>query len=106
MADHGRPALPRRHPAACHRRCRDSNCYRLQKQEPQKFAGETGLEIAVSHFPPSTSKWKKIEHRFLSALTLNWRGKPLGSHEVIVRLIAATTTRTGLRIRMASTRPG
>ncbi len=80
-----------------------SNGYRLRlwKTELQKLADETGLEIAVCHFPPGTSKWNKIEHRLFSAITLNWRGKPLVSHEVIVKLIAATTTRTGLRVRSA-----
>ena len=78
-----------------------SNGYRtrLWKTELQKLADETGLEIAVCHFPPGTSKWNKIEHRLFSAITMNWRGKPLVSHEVIVKLIAATTTRTGLRVR-------
>ena len=78
-----------------------SNGYRsrLWKRELQRLADETGLEIAVRHFPPGTSKWNKIEHRLFSAITQNWRGKPLVSHEVIVKLIAATTTRTGLRVR-------
>ncbi len=78
-----------------------SNGYRLRlwKTELQKLADETGLEIAVCHFPPGTSKWNKIEHRLFSAITMNWLGKPLVSHEVIVKLIAATTTRTGLRVR-------
>lgn len=74
---------------------------RLWKAELQKLADETGLEIAVCHFPPGTSKWNKIEHRLFSAITMNWRGKPLVSHEAIVKLIAATTTRTGLRVRSA-----
>lgn len=72
---------------------------RLWKLELQKFADQTGLEIAVCHFPPGTSKWNKIEHRLFSFITQNWRGKPLVSHEVIVNLIAATTTRTGLHVR-------
>jgi hypothetical protein len=72
---------------------------RLWKLELQKLADETGLEIAVCHFPPGTSKWNKIEHRLFSAITQNWRGKPLVSHETVVNLIAATTTRTGLRVR-------
>ena len=78
-----------------------SNGYRVRlwKTELQKLADETGLEIAVCHFPPGTSKWNKIEHRLFSAITMNWRGKPLISHEVIVKLIAATTTRTGLRVK-------
>jgi hypothetical protein len=72
---------------------------RLWKLELQKLADETRLEISVSHFPPGTSKWNKIEHRLFSFITKNWRGKPLVSHEVIVNLIAATTTRTGLRVQ-------
>ncbi len=80
-----------------------SNGYRLRlwKLELQKLADETGMEIAVCHFPPGTSKWNKIEHRLFSAISQNWRGKPLVSHEVMVNLIAATTTRTGLRVRSA-----
>jgi transposase len=78
-----------------------SNGYRVRlwKRELQKLADETGMEMAVRHFPPGTSKWNKIEHRLFSAITQNWRAKPLVSHEVIVKLIAATTTRTGLRVR-------
>ncbi len=72
---------------------------RLWKLELQKLADETGMEIAVCHFPPGTSKWNKVEHRLFSAITQNWRGKPLVNHEVVVNLIAATTTRTGLRVR-------
>jgi hypothetical protein len=72
---------------------------RLWKFELQKLADETGLEISVCHFPPGTSKWNKIEHRLFSFITQNWRGKPLVSHEVIVNLIAATTTRAGLQVR-------
>jgi transposase len=74
---------------------------RLWKLELQQLADETGLEIAVCHFPPGTSKWNKIEHRLFSAISQNWRGKPLISHETVVNLIAATTTRTGLRVRSA-----
>lgn len=78
-----------------------SNGYRIRlwKAELQKFADETGLEISVSHFPPGTSKWNKIEHRLFSFISQNWRGRPLISHEVIVNLIAATTTRRGLRVK-------
>lgn len=72
---------------------------RLWKLELQKFADETGLEIAVCHFPPGTSKWNKIEHRLFSFITQNWRGKPLVSHEVIVNLIASTKTKTGLHVK-------
>jgi hypothetical protein len=74
---------------------------RLWKAELQKFATETGLEIHVSHFPPGTSKWNKIEHRLFSAISLNWRGRPLINHEVVVNLIESTTTRTGLKVRAA-----
>jgi len=72
---------------------------RLWKTELQKLADDTGLEISVCHLPPGTSKWNKIEHRLFSFISQNWRGKPLVSHQVIVNLIAATTTRTGLRVR-------
>jgi hypothetical protein len=66
--------------------------------ELQKLADETGLSITVCHLPPGTSKWNKIEHRLFSHISQNWRGKPLVSYEVIVNLIAATTTTTGLRV--------
>jgi transposase len=72
---------------------------RLWKIELQKFANETGLVTSVCHFPPGTSKWNKIEHRLFSYISQNWRGKPLVSHEVIVNLIASTTTRTGLTVK-------
>jgi len=71
---------------------------RLWKVELQKLADETGLRIAVCHFPPGTSKWNKIEHRMFSYITQNWRGQPLRSFQTIVNLIAATTTRTGLKV--------
>ncbi len=71
---------------------------RLWKLELQKLADETGLAIAVSHFPPGTSKWNKIEHRLFSFISKNWRGQPLTSLKVIVSLIAATTTRKGLKV--------
>lgn len=71
---------------------------RLWKLELQKLADETGLRIVVSHFPPGTSKWNKIEHRLFSYISQNWRGKPLRSFEAIVSLIAATTTKTGLKV--------
>jgi hypothetical protein len=78
-----------------------SNGYRTRawKAELAALAVETGLEISVCHFPPGTSKWNKIEHRLFSHITMNWRGRPLTSHEVIVATIAATTTRAGLRVR-------
>jgi hypothetical protein len=71
---------------------------RLWKVALQQLADQTGLDISVCHFPPGTSKWNKIEHRMFSYISMNWRGKPLISHEVIVNLIAATTTRKGLKI--------
>jgi hypothetical protein len=78
-----------------------SNGYRTRawKAGLAALAAETGLEITVCHFPPGTSKWNRIEHRLFSAISMNWRGRPLTSHEVIVETIAATTTRTGLTVR-------
>ena len=77
-----------------------SNGYRtrLWKTGLAAFAAETGLQITVCHLPPGTSKWNKIEHRLFSHISMNWRGRPLTSHEVIVNTIAATTTRTGLTV--------
>ena len=72
---------------------------RLWPVELQRLADETGLRIAVSHLPPGTSKWNKIEHRMFAHITQNWRGRPLVSHEVIVNLIAHTTTNAGLMIQ-------
>ena len=72
---------------------------RLWKVALQGLANDTGLRISVCHFPPGTSKWNKIEHRMFSYISMNWRGKPLTSHEVIVNLIAHTTTQKGLKIR-------
>ncbi len=74
---------------------------RLWKRELQRFADEIGLVVSVCHFPPGTSKWNKIEHRMFSHITQNWRGRPLTSHEVIVHLIANTTTDAGLKIQAA-----
>lgn len=71
---------------------------RLWKLELSRLARETGLDIQVCHFPPGTSKWNKIEHRLFSFITMNWRGRPLISHEVIVNLIANTKTRSGLKV--------
>ena len=78
-----------------------SNGYRTRawKAELAALAVETGLEVTVCHFPPGTSKWNKVEHRLFSHITMNWRGRPLASHEVVVNTIAATTTRTGLKVR-------
>jgi transposase len=74
---------------------------RLWKFELQRLTDETGLTITVCHFPPGTSKWNKIEHRMFCHITANWRGRPLVSHEVIVNLIANTTTHAGLTIQAA-----
>ena len=77
-----------------------SNGWRLRvwKVELQKFADESGLTIAVCHFPPGTSKWNKVEHRLFSFISSNWRGEPLRDYETIVNLIAKTTTAKGLRV--------
>ena len=72
---------------------------RLWKYELQQLAEETGLSITVCHYPPGASKWNKIEHRLFSLITQNWRGRPLISYAVILSLIAATTTATGLRVQ-------
>ena len=76
----------------------NSNRTRLWKAELQKLANATGLEITICHFPPGTSKWNQVEHRLFSFIATNWRGKPLESLEVIINLIAATTTNTGLKV--------
>ena len=71
---------------------------RLWKWELQKLAKAIGVAITVAHLPPGTSKWNRIEHRLFAFITQNWRGKPLVSHQVIVQLIGATTTKTGLSV--------
>jgi transposase len=76
----------------------NSNRTKLWKVECQRLADTTGLEIVVCHYPPGTSKWNKIEHRLFSFMSLNWRGRPLQTHEVIISLIASTTTSTGLKV--------
>jgi len=83
----------------------NSSRTRLWKVELQRLADATGLQIQVCHFPPGTSKWNKIEHRMFSFMSLNARGKPLESREVIINLIAATTTNTGLKIYAQARRP-
>jgi DNA-binding transcriptional regulator YdaS (Cro superfamily) len=76
--------------------------YRLWKAELAAFAADAGLTVTVCHFPPGTSKWNKIEHRLFSHhITMNWRSRPLTSHEVVLKTIAATTTRTGLSVEAA-----
>jgi len=74
---------------------------RLWKTELAAFATEAGLQITVLHFPPGTSKWNRIEHRLFSAITMNWRGRPLQTHETIVETIAATTNNNGLTVQAA-----
>lgn len=78
-----------------------SNGYRrrLWKAELQKFVDETGMGITVCHLPPGTSKWNKIEHRLFSHISMNWRGRPLITHEVVVKLIGKTKTKTGLKVK-------
>ena len=96
----GQPAYPRAQRLLV---CADgggSNGYRVRlwKVELQRLAEETGLQITVCHLPPGTSKWNKIEHRLFSYISMNWRGRPLVSYEVVVQLISATATRRGLRV--------
>lgn len=78
-----------------------SNGYRRRswKWELQALADETGLPIRVSHFPPGTSKWNKVEHCLFSFTSQNWRGEPLTSYETVVKLISSTTTKAGLEVR-------
>ena len=76
----------------------NSNRTKLWKVECQRLADTTGLQIVVCHFPPGTSKWNKIEHCLFSFMSLNWRGRPLETHEVIINLIASTRTSTGLKV--------
>jgi DDE family transposase len=79
----------------------DGYRHRVWNSELAALAAETGLVVTVCHFPPGTSKWNKIEHRLFWHITFNWRGRPLTSHEVVVKTIASTTTRTGLRVEAA-----
>jgi hypothetical protein len=96
----GRPRYPNAKRLVITADCGGSNGnrVRLWKRELQRFANETGLAITVTHLPPGTSKWNKIEHRLFARISQNWRGKPLVSHQVIIQLIAGTTTGTGLTI--------
>jgi hypothetical protein len=96
----GRPAYPQARRLLI---CADSggsngSRLRLWKVELAKLAADTGVEITVCHLPPGTSKWNKIEHRMFAHISMNWRGRPLESHEAVVALIGATTTRTGLTV--------
>jgi transposase len=97
----GRPAYPGADRLLISADGGGSNGYRLRlwKVELQHFADLTGRRVTVCHLPPGTSKWNKIEHRLFAHISLNWRGRPLVSHEVVVNLIGATTTQAGLRVR-------
>ena|SRR3990167_9497485 len=79
-----------------------SNGYRshLWKLQLQEFSNQEDLNISVCHFPPGTSKWNKIEHKLFSFITMNWRGRPLTSYRTLVKLIAATTTKSGLTVKV------
>jgi hypothetical protein len=96
----GRAGYPHAHRLLITADAGGSNGYRTRawKTELAALAVETGLAITVCHFPPGTSKWNTIEHRLFSHITLNWRGRPLTSHHVVINTIAATTTRTGLTV--------
>jgi len=78
-----------------------SNGYRIRlwKVELQALADKTGLRVTVCHLPPGTSKWNKIEHRLFSHISMNWRGRPLTSHQIVVKLIGATVTKHGLKVK-------
>jgi len=97
----GKPLYPQAEEILVTADCGGSNGYRIRlwKNELQKLATELGLTIKVSHLPPGTSKWNKIEHRMFCHITENWRGRPLISHEVVVNLISNTITKTGLTIK-------
>ena len=97
----GQVAYPHAHRLLITADAGGSNSYRTRawKTELAALAAQTGLAITVCHFPPGTSKWNSIEHRLFSHITMNWRGRPLTSHEVVVNTIAATTTRTGLTVQ-------
>jgi hypothetical protein len=97
----GQPLYPRAEKVLVCADSGGSNGYRIRlwKVELQRWANETGMDVTVCHYPPGTSKWNKIEHRLFSHISMNWRGRPLVSYQVIVNLIGATTTETGLRVQ-------
>ncbi len=99
----GRQRYPKMHELTITADCGGSNGarVRLWKIELQKLADETGLALNVMHYPPGTSKWNKIEHRLFCHITQNWRGRPLVDRMTIVELIAATTTKAGLKVESA-----
>jgi hypothetical protein len=96
----GRPAYPKATRLLITADAGGSNGYRVRawKTGLGALAARTGLAVTVCHFPPGTSKWNKVEHRLFSAITSNWRGRPLENHEVVVNLIAGNATRTGLAV--------
>src|ERR1700722_1417398 len=96
----GKPRYPNAHSLTITADCGGSNGVRVKlwKRELQRFVNETGLTVTVTHLPPGTSKWNRIEHRLFAYIAQNWRGKPLVSHQVIVELIGSTTTETGLKV--------
>ena len=96
----GRRLYPRRRQLLITADGGGSNGWRLRlwKWELQSLADQTGLRLAVCHFPPGTSKWNKVEHRLFSFISSNWRGEPLRDYETVVRLIAGTTTAKGLTV--------
>ena len=96
----GRARYPDAHSLTITADCGGSNGVRVRlwKRELQRFANETSLKVTVTHLPPGTSKWNRIEHRLFAYIAQNWRGKPLVSHQVIVQLIGSTTTDTGLKV--------
>jgi transposase len=100
-AEVGRPTYSRAKRLLITADCGGSNGHRVRawKAELQRLATDIGVAIRVAHFPPGTSKWNKIEHQLFCHITHNWRGRPLVSREVIVSLIGATKTRSGLRVR-------
>lgn len=99
----GKPTYPHATKLMVTADCGGSNGARLRlwKIEIQRLADELAMPITVCHFPPGTSKWNKIEHRLFSHISMNWRGKPLVSHEAMVQLIANTTTKAGLKVKAA-----
>lgn len=99
----GQSLYPNAHELLITADCGGSNSYRakLWKWELQQLATELGVILQLCHFPPGTSKWNKIEHRLFSQITENWRGRPLISREVVINLIANTTTTTGLKVNAA-----
>ena len=98
----GRPLYPKAKQLLVCADSGGSNGYRLRlwKVGLQKLANAIGLDVTACHFPPGTSKWNQVEHRLFSHIAMNWRGQPLTSHEVMVDLIAATTTRSGLQVKV------